>query len=101
LRRLNIRDRPQARIDGVGRVDLLIGDRLVLELDGRGWHSSEEAFEEDRRRDLALLERGYLVIRVSYNQVMTQWDWIERVIRQLVALNEHRWAARHRRIGLA
>jgi very-short-patch-repair endonuclease len=101
LRRFRVALRTQARIAGVGRVDLLVGDRLVLELDGYRWHSTQEAFEEDRRRDLELIKRGYLVVRLSYDQVMNQWESVVSVIRDLVSRREHRWAARHVRAGLA
>ena len=96
LRSRRIRYRTQAFIDRVGRVDLLIGDRLVVELDGRRWHNTPEAFEEDRRRDMELVRQGYIVIRVSYAQVMNHWDEIEAVILQLVRNREHRWSALHR-----
>jgi very-short-patch-repair endonuclease len=92
LRRLGIRFAPQVWIPGVGRVDILIGDRLVLELDGKRWHSSPEAFETDRGRDLALLERGFEVIRVSYRQVMEEWPRIEAAIRDRIARRAHRWS---------
>lgn len=39
LRALGIPYRAQVRISRVGHVDLLIGERLVLELDGGAWHS--------------------------------------------------------------
>lgn len=100
LRRFNIPYKSQVKILGVGRVDLLVGDRLVVELDGREFHSSDEAYEKDRQRDLALLERGYLVIRLTYDQVMLEWDRAVALIRRLVAWNEHRWALRHRRGGM-
>lgn len=88
LRSRNLRVRPQAVIDGVGRVDLLIGDRLVLELDGREWHGD---FEKDRARDRALVALGYLVIRASYRQVLDGWALIERQILEIVRRRDHLW----------
>lgn len=101
LHRYNIPYRSQVKVPGVGRVDLLVGDRLVVELDGREFHSSDEAYEEDRRRDLILIERGYFVIRLSYDQVMDEWGRVISLIRELVGREEHRWSLRHRRAGLA
>lgn len=88
LRSRNIRVRTQVAIAGIGRVDLLIGDRLVLELDGREWHTD---FERDRARDRALVARGYLVIRASYRQVMAEWPLVESQILTLVRRREHLW----------
>ncbi|MGD8167762.1 endonuclease domain-containing protein [Herbiconiux sp. P16] len=99
LRRVNITSRSQVKIRGVGYVDLLVGDRLVVETDGREWHTKPEAYAADRRRDLALAELGYLVLRLSYEQVMGEWDRIVAVIRAIVARGEHRWSARHLRAG--
>ncbi|MCS5733014.1 type IV toxin-antitoxin system AbiEi family antitoxin domain-containing protein [Herbiconiux daphne] len=101
LHRYNIPYRTQVPISGAGRVDLLVGDRLVVELDGREFHSTNTAYDEDRRRDLALLEQGYLVVRLTYDQVMTEWGRVIALIRALVAREEHRWSPRHRRAGLA
>ncbi|NQX33457.1 endonuclease domain-containing protein [Herbiconiux sp. VKM Ac-2851] len=97
IRSRRVRLRSQVQIEGVGRVDLLLGDRLVLELDGYRWHSSRTAFEEDRRRDLELARRGYRVLRLSWRQVTFDWDACERVILQLVRAGEHRWPPGGRR----
>jgi very-short-patch-repair endonuclease len=100
LRRYNIPYASQVRIPGVGFVDLLVGERLVLETDGREWHTKPEAYLEDRRRDLALIELGYLVMRLSYQQVMTEWPRVITIVRDLVARGEHRWGPRRTRAGL-
>jgi very-short-patch-repair endonuclease len=94
LRRHRVRLRSQFFVEGVGRVDLLIGDRLVLELDGEAWHGD---FDRDRARDRALVVSGYLVLRVSYRQLMADWPGIEAQILELVRRDEHLWRARHRR----
>lgn len=100
LRALGIPYRTQVRVRGVGAVDLVVGDRLVIELDGREWHSSEAAFAEDRRRDFILHERGCLVLRFTYAQVIYEWARVEALIRGLVARGEHRWSTRQLRAGL-
>ncbi|MBF4633196.1 DUF559 domain-containing protein [Agreia pratensis] len=100
FRRRGIGCRSQVHIAGVGFVDLLIGDRLVIECDGINWHSSARAHDEDCRRDLELHRLGYIVIRVTYRQVMFDWANIDEVVRGYVSRREHRWSARHRRAGL-
>lgn len=61
---------PQAPIRGVGRVDLLVERTVVVELDGRSYHSDEVAFATDRRRDRGLALAGYVVLRFTYHEVM-------------------------------
>jgi very-short-patch-repair endonuclease len=60
--------RQQVNVNGVGRVDFLVGDRLVIEVDGAQFHTGP-AFENDRRRDAALSALGFRVLRFSYTQV--------------------------------
>jgi very-short-patch-repair endonuclease len=93
LRSRNIPHQPQARIRRVGYVDLLVGERLVIEIDGAGFHTGPE-FEEDRRRDFELVMQGYFVLRLSYRQVMKEWELVSDGILALVARGEHRWGAR-------
>ncbi|TAJ47127.1 MAG: DUF559 domain-containing protein [Herbiconiux sp.] len=100
LRRFNIPYRTQVKIAGVGSVDLVVGERLVVETDGREWHTKTEAYLEDRRRDLELAALGYAVLRLSYLQVMEQWDAVIDVIRSMVARDEHRWNPKHLKAGL-
>jgi very-short-patch-repair endonuclease len=94
LRRLQIRVTSQVRIPGVGRVDLVLGDRLVLELDGESWHDRPGDFDADRRRDRELHARGYLVLRASYRQVLTQWPEIEEQVLRIVRRGAHLWPRR-------
>ena len=97
LRGHRVRLRSQVQIERVGRVDLLVGDRLIIEADGFRWHGTREAFEEDRRRDLALAARGYLVVRITYRRVLDDWPAVERELMQLIRRDEHLWRARHPR----
>jgi very-short-patch-repair endonuclease len=91
IRGRGVRLQTQVHIGGVGTVDILIGERLVVELDGYRFHSDQHAFENDRRRDLELARRGYRVLRLSYRQVMNSWDSSEDVILRLVRAGEHLW----------
>ncbi|TPW70113.1 endonuclease domain-containing protein [Schumannella sp. 10F1B-5-1] len=100
LRRLGIRVRPQVPFPGVGRVDLLIGDRLVLELDGDEWHSTPESRESDRRRDAALIAMGCLPLRAGFTRVVHHWPALERQVLEIVRRDEHHWHGRRRREAL-
>lgn len=90
LRAMRCLFRTQVPIAGVGRVDFLLGDRLVLEVDGYAFHGDRTAFERDRARDLELVARGYLVIRVSYRQVIDDWPRIARSISAILRSHRHR-----------
>jgi very-short-patch-repair endonuclease len=96
LRRHRIRARSQVVIAGVGRVDFLIGQRLVIEADGYDWHGDRIAFERDRARDRELVRRGYVVIRASYAQVTTDLDAVIIAVLAVVRRREHHWRAVHR-----
>ena len=89
LWRLGLEPRVQVQIRGVGRVDLLIGTRLVIELDGREFHSSADQFEEDRRRDAVLIALGYHVLRFSYRQIMYKWFEVLAAIDASIARGDH------------
>ena len=46
--------------------------RLVVEVDGRAYHSDARSFEADRKRDAVLLAAGYRVMRVTWRQISEQ-----------------------------
>lgn len=55
---------------GRGRVDALVPDwRLVVEGDGRTWHTRVADFERDRWRDNVALAHGYGTVRLSWLQL--------------------------------
>lgn len=89
LQYLGIAPRLQVRVPGVGRVDLVIGERLAVEVDGREFHSDPEKFEADRRRDARLSARGFRVLRFSYRQVMHRWFEVRAAILAAIARGDH------------
>lgn len=89
LQQIGIEPRLQVTIMGVGRVDFLIGSRLVIEVDGRAYHSDPGQFEADRRRDARLSTRGYRVLRFSYKQVTERWSEVKSAITAAIARGDH------------
>lgn len=77
LRRRGIKLRVQVQIGDIGRVDILIGDRLVVEIDSRSHHDSPENYAKDRRRDRKLHALGFRVVRLTYAEVMIEELWAE------------------------
>lgn len=86
LEAVGIVGRHQVEIPGVGRVDELLEDWLVLEWDGREFHDTPDAHEQDRWRDAQLAIRGYRVLRFTYRMVMNDWYAVLGAVR--AALDE-------------
>lgn len=89
LRWLRVRIVPQAWIAG-HRVDFLIGDRLVLQIDGA--HHVGPQREADIRHDARLTLMGYHVIRVGYAQIVHDWPAVQHDIMRAIAQGLHRAA---------
>ncbi|WJL94579.1 DUF559 domain-containing protein [Microbacterium sp. ET2] len=87
LRWLGLPLRRQVWIGG-HRVDLLIGDRLVLQIDG-ATHTGPQR-TSDITHDAELMLLGYHVIRVGYEQVVHQWPEVQERIMRAVAQGLHR-----------
>ncbi|ROZ98812.1 DUF559 domain-containing protein [Gordonia sp. OPL2] len=90
LQLAGIKVRTQVKIKGVGRVDLLVGTRLIIEVDSEEFHDrTPEQREKDRRRDEAAARLGYVTLRFSYQRVVNDWDQAEDTVRDLVRRREH------------
>jgi very-short-patch-repair endonuclease len=68
--------------DGVrGVVDLADpASRVVVEADGRRWHTTAQAMADDRRRDRVAAVNGWVVIRVTWGDVVDRPEEIEAEI---------------------
>jgi very-short-patch-repair endonuclease len=58
-----------ARFAGYEIDFLWAAERVIVEVDGYDFHSHRRAFERDRRKDMALRDAGYEVIRISWRQL--------------------------------
>jgi very-short-patch-repair endonuclease len=88
LRALRIQLRTQVTISGVGRVDFLVGERLIVEADSREHHLSK--YQSDRTRDRVAIALGYVVIRLTYEDVVYRWDVVLADILSVVRRKAHR-----------
>lgn len=70
-------------------VDFLVGDRLVIQVDGYEFHSSAQQRASDIAHDAELRLRGYTVIRLSYHQIVREWPATERMLRAAIARGLH------------
>jgi len=89
LSRLHSRMRRQVWIDGVGRVDFLIGEKLVVEIDGYTHHGGRDEFEADRHRDAMLSAAGYRGLRFSHQLVFGSWARVEAAVWAAIARGDH------------
>lgn len=80
LRAHGLKIRTQVRILGVGQVDALIGDRIIVETDGRVNHDGPSQRHKDLVRDAAAASWGYTTFRFGYELILHDWDLVERAI---------------------
>lgn len=65
-------------------VDFLWRDRgLVVEADGYRYHRGQQAFRDDRARDLDLRGRGFEVVRLSEEQIDDEPARVAGILRAL------------------
>nr|WP_274635660.1 DUF559 domain-containing protein [Microbacterium bovistercoris] len=69
------------------RVDFLIGQRLVLQIDGGHHIGAQRA--ADLAHDAELMLRGYFVIRVGYDEIINHWPEVQDRILAAVAQGLH------------
>jgi very-short-patch-repair endonuclease len=70
-----------------GRVDLADESlRIVIEAESFEFHGSRKAFDRDCRRYNALVVRGWLVLRFTWEQVMFEPELVAGTLRALVDL---------------
>ena len=62
------------------------GPRVAVELDGAAAHRTRRAFHRDRARDLALAAQGWVVVRLTWQQVTGEPEWVLRELSQLLAV---------------
>ena len=75
-------------VDGNGeprRVDFAWpGQRVAVEYDGVDWHSGADAMRRDRKRAAALLDVGWVVIAIVFEDVRYRaWEFVARIDAQL------------------
>lgn len=84
---------------GLARVDFLLAGVVVIEADGRSAHDSPSAVYRDRHRHEALQAAGFVVVRVTWEDVTRHPE--ATVLRILAALARSRPADVRVRVDLA
>ncbi|WP_306232604.1 hypothetical protein [Agrococcus beijingensis] len=92
-----LRVRTQVDVPGLGPRDLLLGDRLWIEIDGREHHTRVADFPRDRRIDRELQRSGGISLRFAYEDIMHRWPRTIATVLDFVRRDRHR--RRRRRPG--
>jgi very-short-patch-repair endonuclease len=83
--------RSQVWIPGVGPVDLLVDGWLVIEADGYEFHSRRDDYRRDRRRGNALAERGFVLLRLPFEDVKHRPRNVLALIERVLARGRPYW----------
>jgi very-short-patch-repair endonuclease len=86
FRRAGLRVRRHVEVPGVGEVDFLVEDCVIVETDGES-HLEPRQVKKDRGRNNASQTGGYLVLRFGYDLVVHH---PERMLAQVMAVLEQR-----------
>lgn len=96
MHRLGVTMRSQISIDGVGEVDFVIGDRLIIEADGKENHDDDPSRptpvslrHKDLIRDAKAAALGYETLRFNYALIVHNWELVEAAILAKVEAGAH------------
>lgn len=65
---------------------LFARERVVIEVDGREFHSKSSVFESDRRRQNALVVHGYCVLRFTVRMIEDEPDMVVATVRAALGM---------------
>lgn len=98
LHKLGISVRTQVQINGVGEVDFVIGERLIIEADGKKNHDDGKADSSEPRpslrhkdlvRDAKAAALGYVTLRFDYAMIVHDWPTVVAAIVAKVNAGAH------------
>ncbi|QRY61250.1 DUF559 domain-containing protein [Gordonia sp. PDNC005] len=79
----------QPPVEGVGHADLRVG-RLLVECDSVLHHASRADYERDHHRDRRAVVDGWLVLRLTYDDILYDWDGVLADILSITRPDRHR-----------
>lgn len=85
LHLLGIAVETQVTIPEVGRVDFVIGGRVILEADGKGNHDDSSHRHRDLVRDAVASRLGYESLRFDYALIIHEWPVVLAAIEAALA----------------
>jgi len=79
----------QVYVPGVGIVDFVIGDRLLVEIDSELYHGGRASRLRDIERDAVAATLGGIALRFDQSQIMNDWPWVEATVLAIIARGDH------------
>ncbi len=78
--------RPPGAGRAIARVDMaFLDEQVVIEFDGRRWHDTDAAFENDRLRDQLAIAHGWVVMRITWRQLQDDRAGVAARLRSTLA----------------
>lgn len=77
---MGVQARTQVWIARGIRVDLLIGERLVVEIGSEQFHADPDQYESDHSRAATIVGLGFELLEFTTRQIMDDWSTVEAVI---------------------
>lgn len=91
IQSLRFRVTPQKSINHVGRVDIFVHPRMIVECDSRAHHTSMANYQNDRSRSNSALICGFLTVRLTYEDIWLRWNETKIWIKYLLQHGFQRW----------
>jgi very-short-patch-repair endonuclease len=82
--------RAQVLIRGIGTFDFVVDGWLVVEADGFAFHSDRGAYRADRRRANLLAERGMVLLRFTWEDIVLRPEQVLAQVRAVLELGPPR-----------
>lgn len=89
MRALGVELLQQVEVGGVGRVDFVIGDCLIVEIDSEEHHGSTSQRRRDLNRNAIAASLGYVTLRFDYWQVIDDWATVEAAVLASISRGDH------------
>lgn len=84
LRALGVAFETQVLVSGVGRVDFVVDGWLIIECDSREFHGGWDAQVQDRHRDCAAAQQGYVTVRPIAADILRDDNSVRRMLEGVI-----------------
>ncbi|MGB3708350.1 hypothetical protein [Gordonia sp. (in: high G+C Gram-positive bacteria)] len=89
ISKMGVPYRSQVYLPGVGYVDGLVGDRLIIEYDGRQHREDPNQYHTDLDRDFVSVSDDYITVRLTSKHLFDHWPVVDRRLRKIFQAGLH------------